>query len=111
MYFPSYRPVQAMSQLASIAPRRQSTAVQVGAVTIGGGAPVVVQSMTNTDTADVVRTAIQVAELAKAGSELVRITVNNEEAAQAVPHIREKLGSMGVNVPLAVSYTHLTLPT
>ncbi|MGH8501428.1 MAG: flavodoxin-dependent (E)-4-hydroxy-3-methylbut-2-enyl-diphosphate synthase [Gammaproteobacteria bacterium] len=89
-----------MSQLTSIKPRRQSTAVRVGAVTIGGGAPVVVQSMTNTDTADTVRTAIQVAELAKAGSELVRITVNNEEAARAVPHIQERLDSMGVHVPL-----------
>ncbi|MBA2409872.1 MAG: flavodoxin-dependent (E)-4-hydroxy-3-methylbut-2-enyl-diphosphate synthase [Gammaproteobacteria bacterium] len=89
-----------MSPLVSITPRRQSIAVQVGAITIGGGAPVVVQSMTNTDTADVVRTAIQVADLAKSGSELVRVTVNNEEAAKAVPHIRERLDSMGVNVPL-----------
>jgi (E)-4-hydroxy-3-methylbut-2-enyl-diphosphate synthase len=69
-------------------------------VTIGGDAPVRVQSMTNTDTADVIGTAIQVKELALAGSELVRITVNNEEAAQAVPAIREQLDRMGIDVPL-----------
>jgi (E)-4-hydroxy-3-methylbut-2-enyl-diphosphate synthase len=69
-------------------------------VTIGGCAPVVVQSMTNTDTADAVRTAIQVADLARAGSELVRITVNNEDAARAVPQIRERLDRMGIDVPL-----------
>ena len=69
-------------------------------VTVGGDAPVRVQSMTNTDTADAVGTAIQVKELALAGSELVRITVNNDEAAQAVPYIREQLDRMGVNVPL-----------
>src|SRR5947207_15778956 len=70
------------------------------AVTIGGGAPVRVQSMTNTDTVDVIETAIQVKELAAAGSELVRITVNTPEAAQAVPHIREQLDRMGIDVPL-----------
>lgn len=70
------------------------------AVTVGGDAPVRVQSMTNTDTADAVATAIQVKELAQAGSELVRITVNNDEAAQAVPYIREQLDRMGVHVPL-----------
>lgn len=69
-------------------------------VTVGGGAPVRVQSMTNTDTADAIGTAIQVKELALAGSELVRITVNNDEAAAAVPHIREQLDRMGINVPL-----------
>jgi len=69
-------------------------------VTVGGDAPVRVQSMTNTDTVDAVGTAIQVKELAQAGSELVRITVNTPEAAQAVPHIREQLDRMGVNVPL-----------
>ncbi|WP_374412140.1 flavodoxin-dependent (E)-4-hydroxy-3-methylbut-2-enyl-diphosphate synthase [Hydrogenophaga sp.] len=69
-------------------------------VTVGGGAPVRVQSMTNTDTADAIGTAIQVKELALAGSELVRITVNNDEAAQAVPHIREQLDRMGIAVPL-----------
>lgn len=69
-------------------------------VTVGGDAPVRVQSMTNTDTADAIGTAIQVKELAQAGSELVRITVNNDEAARAVPHIREQLDRMGVPVPL-----------
>jgi (E)-4-hydroxy-3-methylbut-2-enyl-diphosphate synthase len=69
-------------------------------VTVGGGAPVRVQSMTNTDTVDVIETAIQVKELAIAGSEMVRITVNTPEAAQAVPHIREQLDRMGIDVPL-----------
>ena len=69
-------------------------------VSIGGDAPVRVQSMTNTDTADAIATAIQVKELAQAGSELVRITVNNDEAAKAVPHIREQLDRMGIAVPL-----------
>lgn len=69
-------------------------------VTVGGNAPVRVQSMTNTDTADAIGTAIQVKELALAGSELVRITVNNDEAARAVPYIREQLDRMGIHVPL-----------
>ena len=69
-------------------------------VTVGGDAPVRVQSMTNTDTVDVIGTAIQVKELAQAGSEMVRITVNTVEAAQAVPHIREQLDRMGINTPL-----------
>jgi (E)-4-hydroxy-3-methylbut-2-enyl-diphosphate synthase len=85
-------------------PRRVSHAVDVRwggqLVTIGGDAPVRVQSMTNTDTADAIGTAIQVKELAQAGSELVRITVNTPEAAQAVPAIREQLDRMGVTVPL-----------
>lgn len=80
--------------------RRHSTSVKVGNVTIGGDAPIAVQSMTNTDTADPIRTAIQVAELAQAGSELVRITVNTEGAAAAVPEIKERLDAMGVEVPL-----------
>ncbi|MEX0430540.1 flavodoxin-dependent (E)-4-hydroxy-3-methylbut-2-enyl-diphosphate synthase [Spiribacter insolitus] len=80
--------------------RRHSVPVKVGHVTVGGDAPVVVQSMTNTDTVDEIRTAIQVADLARAGSELVRITVNNEEAARAVPAIRRRLDDMGVDVPL-----------
>ncbi|MFY8015205.1 MAG: flavodoxin-dependent (E)-4-hydroxy-3-methylbut-2-enyl-diphosphate synthase, partial [Limnohabitans sp.] len=69
-------------------------------VTVGGQAPVRVQSMTNTDTVDVIGTAIQVKELALAGSELVRITVNTPEAAEAVPHIRDQLDKMGIDVPL-----------
>ena len=84
----------------SAAPRRRSIAVDIGGVRVGGDAPIVVQSMTNTDTADVIGTAKQTAELARAGSELVRITVNTVEAAKAVPHIRERLDMMGVNVPL-----------
>ena len=81
-------------------PRRASAAVAVAGVRVGGGAPVAVQSMTNTDTADIAATARQVAELARAGSELVRITVNTPEAAAAVPRIRERLDMMGVAVPL-----------
>ena len=67
---------------------------------MGGTAPIVVQSMTNTDTSDVVRTAAQIADLARAGSELVRITVNNLEAARAVPHIKEQLARMDISVPI-----------
>jgi (E)-4-hydroxy-3-methylbut-2-enyl-diphosphate synthase len=80
--------------------RRHSIPVRVGAVTIGGTAPIVVQSMTNTDTADVAATVQQVGELARAGSELVRITVNEKEAAAAVPRIRERLDALGLDVPL-----------
>jgi (E)-4-hydroxy-3-methylbut-2-enyl-diphosphate synthase len=80
--------------------RHVTKAVKVGNVSVGGGAPIVVQSMTNTDTADAEATALQVAELARAGSELVRITVDRDESAAVVPHIREKLDKMGVNVPL-----------
>ncbi|MGE3065707.1 MAG: flavodoxin-dependent (E)-4-hydroxy-3-methylbut-2-enyl-diphosphate synthase [Hyphomicrobiaceae bacterium] len=80
--------------------RRTSTPVNVGGVIVGGDAPVVVQSMTNTDTADIGATAQQVAALARAGSELVRITVDRDEAAKAVPHIRDRLRNMGLAVPL-----------
>ncbi len=72
----------------------------VGQVQVGGGAPIVVQSMTNTDTADIEGTARQTADLARAGSELVRITVDRDESAKAVPHIRDRLDQMGVSVPL-----------
>ena len=85
---------------AAAQPRRATRAVAVDKILIGGGAPVVVQSMTNTDTADVAGTVKQVAELWRAGSELVRITVNNPESAAAVPRIREKLDMMSVPVPL-----------
>ena len=81
-------------------PRRPSVPVRVGHVTVGGPAPVVVQSMTNTDTADVESTVQQVKELARAGSEVVRVTVNEKEAAAAVPRIRERLDAMGIPVPL-----------
>ncbi len=80
--------------------RHSTVSVRVGAIQVGGGAPVVVQSMTNTDTADVPATVAQVAELARAGSELVRLTVNNEAAARAVPLIRERLDAQGLAVPL-----------
>ena len=80
--------------------RRTSLAVKVGAVTIGGNAPIVVQSMTNTDTADIEGTVAQVKALARAGSELVRVTVNNDESAAAVPHIRERLDAQGISTPL-----------
>ncbi len=82
------------------AQRRAARSVRVGKVVIGAPAPVVVQSMTNTDTADPIATAIQVAQLARAGSEIVRITVNTQEAAQAVPQIREQLLKMNADVPL-----------
>jgi (E)-4-hydroxy-3-methylbut-2-enyl-diphosphate synthase len=80
--------------------RRPSVPVYVGTVKVGGGAPIVVQSMTNTDTTDVESTAQQVKALARAGSELVRITVNTSEAAGAVPHIHERLAQLGVSAPL-----------
>jgi len=89
-----------MDEAIGPAARRAARAVRVGKVTMGADAPVVVQSMTNTDTADVAATTKQVAELWRAGSELVRITVNTPEAAAAVPRIRDKLALMGVEVPL-----------
>ena len=87
--------------------RRRSVAVDVGGVTVGGGAPIVVQSMTNTDTADVDGTVRQVAALARAGSELVRITVDRDEAAAAVPHIKERLLKLGVNVPIVGDFHYI----
>lgn len=94
-----------MSMLAPII-RRPATAVRVGDIVIGGG-PVVVQSMTNTDTADINGTAQQVAALAAAGSEIVRITVDRDEAAKAVPHIRDALGKMGCDVPLVGDFHYI----
>ncbi len=87
-----------MSQAPQV--RRRSRFAMVGSVGVGAAAPVVIQSMTNTDTADVIATAMQVAQLARAGSELVRITVNTREAAAAVPKIRERLAQLNVDVPL-----------
>lgn len=81
-------------------PRRKSVAVRVGDINIGGDAPVVVQSMTATDTADVIRTVAEIKELVDAGSEIVRVTVNNEAAAKAVPEIKERLETMGAQAPL-----------
>jgi (E)-4-hydroxy-3-methylbut-2-enyl-diphosphate synthase len=91
----------------TLAPRRPSVAVSVGGVTVGGGAPVVVQSMTNTDTADIKGTIDQVAALARAGSEIVRITVDRDEAAKAVPHIRDGLLKRGVKVPLVGDFHYI----
>jgi len=96
---------------AESAPRHRSRGVVIGtgagAVKVGGGAPIVVQSMTNTDTADIDATVAQVAALARAGSELVRITVDRDEAASAVPHIREKLDKQGVTVPLIGDFHYI----
>ncbi|MGQ0455538.1 MAG: flavodoxin-dependent (E)-4-hydroxy-3-methylbut-2-enyl-diphosphate synthase [Hyphomicrobium sp.] len=88
-------------------PRHQTIAVRVGGVTVGGGAPVVVQSMTNTDTADIDGTVQQVAALDRAGSELVRITVDRDEAAAAVPHIRDRLRKLGVKAPLIGDFHYI----
>jgi len=90
-----------------LAKRRKSVSVTIGNVTMGGDAPVVVQSMTNTDTADVDGTVSQVAALAKAGSELVRITVDRPAAAKAVPHIRDGLDKLGIDVPLIGDFHYI----
>ncbi|MBE0435117.1 MAG: flavodoxin-dependent (E)-4-hydroxy-3-methylbut-2-enyl-diphosphate synthase [Methylomicrobium sp.] len=84
----------------SISPRKITHQVQIGDIKVGGGAPIVVQSMTNTDTADIKATVNQVMELSKAGSEIVRITVNSEDAAKAVPEIRNQLDQKGFTVPI-----------
>src|SRR5438045_8665992 len=96
-----------MTPSAAPLERRQSVPVFVGKVKVGGGAPVVVQSMTNTDTADAEGTARQVAALARAGSEIVRITVDRDEAAAAVPHIKDKLLAMGLDVPLVGDFHYI----
>ena len=96
-----------MTQSAAPNERRQSVPVHVGNVQVGGGAPIVVQSMTNTDTADVNATVGQVAALARAGSEIVRITVDRDEAAAAVPHIKERLLKMNVDVPLVGDFHYI----
>jgi (E)-4-hydroxy-3-methylbut-2-enyl-diphosphate synthase len=96
-----------MTQTAAPSERRQSVPVLVGNVKVGGGAPIVVQSMTNTDTADVDGTVKQVAALNRAGSEIVRITVDRDEAAAAVPHIKEKLLKMGIDVPLVGDFHYI----
>ncbi|MCC2652722.1 MAG: 4-hydroxy-3-methylbut-2-en-yl diphosphate synthase, partial [Microvirga sp.] len=92
---------------AGPAPRHRTVGVRVGSVMVGGGAPIVVQSMTNTDTADVDATVAQVAALARAGSEIVRITVDRNEAAAAVPRIRERLDRLGVDVPLVGDFHYI----
>jgi (E)-4-hydroxy-3-methylbut-2-enyl-diphosphate synthase len=88
-------------------PRRASVGVDVGGVMVGGGAPVVVQSMTNTDTADIDGTVAQVAALHRAGSELVRITVDRDESAAAVPKIRDRLARLGIDVPLVGDFHYI----
>jgi len=93
--------------MAGPAPRRQSVGVNVGGVMVGGGAPVVVQSMTNTDTADIDATVKQVMQLARAGSEIVRITVDRNESAAAVPIIRDRLAFMGYDVPLVGDFHYI----
>src|SRR5688500_19405912 len=91
------------AQLPTIA-RRQTVSTDVGGVPVGSAHPIVVQSMTNTDTADAAGTVLQVAALAAAGSRLVRITVNNEEAARAVPQIAARRVDMGVQMPITADY-------
>lgn len=87
--------------------RKNVTRVMVGRIAIGGAAPIVVQSMTNTDTADIAATVSQVADLAAAGSELVRVTVDRDDAAKAIPHIREKLDALGIDVPLVGDFHYI----
>jgi len=87
--------------------RQHTVSVNVAGVIVGGGAPIVVQSMTNTDTADVEQTARQVAALARAGSELVRVTVDRDQAAAAVPRIKERLGQLGVSVPIVGDFHYI----
>ncbi|MCK6449518.1 MAG: flavodoxin-dependent (E)-4-hydroxy-3-methylbut-2-enyl-diphosphate synthase [Alphaproteobacteria bacterium] len=96
-----------MSSIGVPVERRKSVPVTIGNVTIGGDWPIMVQSMTNTDTADADATARQVKALADAGSEVVRITVNNEDAAKAVPHVRDKLDKMGCDVPLVGDFHYI----
>src|SRR5690349_13020974 len=91
----------------SISPRKHTVGVDVGGVRVGGGAPIVVQSMTNTDTADIEATVKQVAQLWRAGSELVRITVDRDEAAAAVPHIRDRLMLRGIDVPIIGDFHYI----
>ncbi len=103
----SQMPVGSTPFLTEPLPRRITHAVKVGSVTVGGGEPIVVQSMTNTDTADVDSTVAQVAALHRAGSELVRITVDRDEAAKAVPHIKERLLRLGIDVPLVGDFHYI----
>jgi (E)-4-hydroxy-3-methylbut-2-enyl-diphosphate synthase len=96
-----------MSEIAGPAARHSTVGVRVGSVMVGGGAPIVVQSMTNTDTADVDSTVAQVAALARQGSEIVRITVDRDEAAAGVPKIRERLDRLGIDVPLVGDFHYI----
>src|ERR1700740_897231 len=96
-----------MMEFSGPAARHQTVAVKVGKVTVGGCAPIVVQAMTNPERADAEGTARQVAALARAGSEIVRITVDRDEAAAAVPHIKDRLGKMGVTVPIVGDFHYI----
>jgi len=96
-----------MSSISAPAPRRQSVQVMIGNIAVGGGAPVMVQSMTNTDTADPEGTAEQIYALANAGSEVVRVTVDRDEAAKAVPKIRELLDKRGCDVPIVGDFHYI----
>ena len=107
MTLPTSLSADPVSCPSSLSARRASRGVAVGDVLVGGGAPVVVQSMTNTDTADIDGTVAQVAALARAGSELVRITVDRAEAAAAVPHIRDRLAAKGVTTPLVGDFHYI----
>jgi len=100
-------PGDAPHYLRGVLPRHKTVGVKVGKIQIGGGAPIAVQSMTNTDTADIDATVRQVAELARAGSELVRITVDRAEAAAAVSHIRDRLARLGIDVPLIGDFHYI----
>lgn len=106
-FTPSPEAALSSESLAGPAPRHRTIGVRVGSVMVGGGAPIVVQSMTNTDTADVDSTVAQVAALAQAGSEIVRITVDRDEAAAAVPKIRERLDRLGIDVPLVGDFHYI----
>jgi (E)-4-hydroxy-3-methylbut-2-enyl-diphosphate synthase len=99
--------VAVTADIAAPLARHKTVPVRVGNITVGGGAPIVVQSMTNTDTADVESTTHQVAALARAGSEIVRITVDRDEAAAAVPHIKERLLRMGVTAPIVGDFHYI----
>src|SRR3954469_8923782 len=96
-----------MTQSAAPSERHKTVSVRVGHVKVGGGAPIVVQSMTNTDTADAEGTAQQVAALAAPGSEILRFPRAPDEAAAAVPHIKDKLLAMGLNVPLVGDFHYI----
>src|SRR6201993_4653572 len=104
---PMNKPEKIETDVAGPKARHNTTQIMVANVAVGGGAPIVVQSMTNTDTADVAGTVAQVAALARAGSEIVRITVDRSEAAAAVPHIKERLLKMGVGVPIVGDFHYI----
>src|SRR6476469_7038217 len=105
---PMNKPIKPLqNEVAGPKGRHKTTQVMVGNVAVGGGAPIVVQSMTNTDTADVAGTVEQIAALSRAGSELVRITVDRAEAAAAVPHIRDALRKRGITTPLIGDFHYI----